>query len=239
MTQTLVVGATGMTGRSLVGQLLKEGHSVRVIVRSSRDFSAEIFGDPKLTVVKASILDLSDDDMKEQVNSCDAVVSCLGHVLSFKGMFGAPRQLCTEATRRLCDAIERNEPSPAIKFILMNSAGVRHPEPDKKRAGFDRAILFLLRHLLPPHRDNETAAGHLDRVVGKDSADVEWCVVRPDTLTNAEISPYDIEELPVTGVFSGRPTARSNVAKFMIDLIYDAELWRTWRFKMPVIMNAQ
>ncbi len=68
MTHSLVVGATGMTGRSLVSQFLKKGHRVRVIVCSSRDFSADVFGNPNLTVVKASVLDLSDDDMMEQVS---------------------------------------------------------------------------------------------------------------------------------------------------------------------------
>jgi len=34
------------------------------------------------------------------------VASCLGHVMSFKGIFGEPKKLCTHATRRLCNAIE-------------------------------------------------------------------------------------------------------------------------------------
>ena len=43
---------------------------------------------------------------------------------------------------------------------------------------------------------------------------------------------------PTTGIFTGRPTARANVAHFMIDLVENAELWSTWRFGMPVIMNS-
>ena len=29
-----------------------------------------------------------------------------------------------------------------------------------------------------------------------------------------------------------------NVAHFMIELVENAELWSTWRFGMPVIMNS-
>ena len=61
----------------------------------------------------------------------------------------------------------------------------------------------------------------------------------PDSLVDAEISSYDIEPSPTTGIFTGRPTARANVAHFMIDLVENAALWSTWRFGMPVIMNSK
>jgi hypothetical protein len=58
-------------------------------------------------------------------------------------------------------------------------------------------------------------------------------------LVDANVSPYDVIESPVTGLFTGRPTTRSNVAGFMTQLIEDEALWDTWKLKMPVIMNAQ
>ena len=167
------------------------------------------------------------------------MVSCLGHVISFKGIFGAPRKLCTDATRRLCAAIESNRPTSPAKFILMNTVGVPNPDLHEKRSWFERGVLTLLRWLIPPHNDNETAAQHLHETVGKQSEYLEWCSVRPDSLINAEVSPYDVTESPVTGLFTGRPTTRSNVAGFMTQLIEDEALWDTWKFKMPVIMNAQ
>lgn len=239
MTTTLVVGATGKTGRSLVEQLLRESNKVRVIVRSSHKLSDEVLKNPNLTVLQAALLDLSDEQLAAQVKDCDAVVSCLGHVLDFSGMFGEPKKLCTDATRRLCNAIENNNPPEPIKFILMNTVGVGNPYLEENRTRFDRGFLTLLRHALPPHRDNETAAEYLFRNVGKDNKSIQWCSVRPDSLIDAEISPYDIEESPSTGIFSGRPTARSNVANFMTRLIDNAELWNIWKFRMPVIMNSK
>ena len=120
----------------------------------------------------------------------------------------------------------------------MNTVGVHNPELEEKRTWYERGLLFLLRHFLPPHRDNETAAEHLYRVVGKKNRRIEWCSVRPDSLVDAEISSYDIEQSPITSIFTGRPTARANVAHFMIELVENAELWSTWRFGMPVIMNS-
>ena len=235
----LVVGATGMTGRRLVEQLLDKNHKVRVIVRSPNKLSEEVLKNPNTTLIKASILDLTDEEMTAHVKECDAVVSCLGHVMTFKGMFGAPRALCTDATRRLCSAIEANRPAVPTKFILMNTVGVKNPDLDEGRTWYERSLLTLLRHIVPPHKDNETAAEHLYRHVGKDNKSVEWCSVRPDSLINAEVSAYDIEESPTTGIFTGRPTTRSNVAHFMTELIEKPALWSRWKFGAPVIMNTR
>ena len=146
--------------------------------------------------------------------------------------------LCTDATRRLCNAIEFNAAPGATKFILMNSVGVQNPELDETRTWYERGLLFLLRHCLPPHRDNETAAEYLNRGVGKRNKHIEWCSVRPDSLINAKISPYEIAASPTTGIFTGSPTSRSNVARFMTELVENTALWNTWKFRMPVIMNC-
>jgi len=237
--RVLIAGATGNTGRPLVEQLLALGHRVRVIVRSRERLPAEVLEHPNITVVEASILELSDKQMGDCVQGCDAVVSCLGHVIRFKGIFGEPRKLCTDATRRLCAANESNRPSVPTKFILMNTVGVPNPDLKEERTWFERCVLTLLRWFLPPHNDNESAAQHLHAGVGTQNAYLEWCSVRPDSLINAEVSPYDVTESPVTGLFTGRPTTRSNVAHFMIQLMQDEALWDRWKFKMPVIMNAQ
>ena len=84
----LVVGATGNTGFPLVKQLLARGYNLRIIVRSLDKFPQELLENSKLKIIKASLLDLSDEQMLEAVKGCAAVASCQGHTLSFKGMFG-------------------------------------------------------------------------------------------------------------------------------------------------------
>ena len=239
MTTTLVVGATGKTGLPLVELLLGLGHEVRVIVRSPAKFGAELVRNPNMKVVEASVLDVTDDEMLQHLKGCDAVVSCLGHTVDFHGMFGQPRKLCTETIQRLCDAINRHSPFKPTKLILMNTVGVGNADLNERRSWFERLLLTLLRYAVPPHRDNETAAEYLHKNVGRENAQIEWCIVRPDSLIDAEISSYEIMESPTTGIFSGRPTTRSNVAQFMAELIDDAGLWSAWKFRMPVIMDVK
>jgi nucleoside-diphosphate-sugar epimerase len=129
----LVVGATGMTGQPLVQQLLDRNYNIRVIVRSPDKLSTKVLANPNITIKEAAVLDLTDEEMVQQVKDCDAIVSCLGHTLDFKGMFGEPRKLCTDATLRLCSAIEKNTPSKPTKLILMNTVGVKNPDHEGKR----------------------------------------------------------------------------------------------------------
>ena len=124
-------------------RLLAKNHLVRVVVRSSHRLPVEVLENPSTTVIAASVLDLTDQEMAEHLKDCDAVVSCLGHVTDLK------------------------------------------PDLDEKRTRFDRGLLTVMRHTLPPHRDNETASEHLRRNVGRESTHIEWCSVRPDSLIDA------------------------------------------------------
>lgn len=89
---TLVVGATGMTGRLLVKRLLDEHQEVRAIVRSPHKLPAAVLANPNMAALEVSILELTDEKMTEIVKGCDAVVSCLGHVLSFKRTIWKPEK---------------------------------------------------------------------------------------------------------------------------------------------------
>ena len=63
----LVVGASGKTGRPLVEQLLAKNYKVRVIVRSPHKLPTEVLEHPNTTVIEASLLDFTDEEMAEQV----------------------------------------------------------------------------------------------------------------------------------------------------------------------------
>ena len=57
---TRVVGASGATGRLLAEQMIKRGQHVRAIVRTSDSLSKALRGHDNLSIVQASLLDLSD-----------------------------------------------------------------------------------------------------------------------------------------------------------------------------------
>ncbi len=165
----LVVGASGATGRLLVEQLLERGQQVKAVVRSPANFR-EIIRNAEhaaLTVIGASLLDLSDSEMVELVSDCQAVASCLGHNMSFKGIFGHPRRLVTEATRRLCEAIKANPSVSPVKFVLMNTAGNTNRDLDEPISFGQKCAIGLLRLLIPPHVDNEWAADFLRTKIGQ------------------------------------------------------------------------
>ena len=126
-----------MTGRRLVEQLLGKNYKVRIIVRSTHKLPADIVGNPNTTTIEASVLDLTDEELMEYVKDCDAVVSCLGHVMNFKGIFGEPKKLCTDATRNLCNSLEKHRLPKPTKFILMNTVGVQNPDLEEKRNWFE------------------------------------------------------------------------------------------------------
>lgn len=235
----LVVGATGATGRLLAAQLIDRGHSVRVIVRSPNSLPESIRHHDRLTVIEASVLDLSDDELAQHVRGCDAVASCLGHTLSMKGIFGHPRRLVTDATIRLCHAILSNDSHSTAKFVLMNSAGNSNRDLQEPVALSQKCVITLLRWLVPPHADNERASDYLRTRIGQKNKAIEWAVVRPDSLTNEnQVTEYDVHPSPTRNVIlNPGKTSRINVAHFMADLITDGETWNQWKGKMPVIYN--
>jgi nucleoside-diphosphate-sugar epimerase len=236
---TLVVGASGATGRLLVAQLLNRGQNVRVIVRSPDKLPEALTNDGNLTVIGASLLELSDVEMSQHVSGCRAVASCLGHNLSLKGIYGHPRKLVTDATRRLCNAIKTNKSEGPTKFVLMNSAGNSNRDLHEPISFGQRCVIGLLRLLLPPHVDNEKAADYLRIKLGQHDKVIEWAAVRPDNLIDEDqVTAYEVHASPTrSAIFDAGLTSRINVAHFMAELITSEDTWNEWKGQMPVVYN--
>ncbi len=236
---TLVVGGSGATGRLLVGQLLNRGQKVKIIVRSP-DKLPELFqNNDNLSVIHASVLDLSDTEMAYHANGCEAVASCLGHNLNFKGIYGQPRRLVADATRRLCRAIKANKPVEPVKFVLMNTTANSNRDLSERISFGQKCVIGLVRLLLPPQVDNEKATDYLRTEVGQNDGVIEWAAVRPDTLIDEdEVTEYEVHPSPIRSpIFDAGKTSRINVGSFMADLIVDNDTWNKWKGQMPVIYN--
>jgi nucleoside-diphosphate-sugar epimerase len=237
----LVVGASGATGRLLVEQLLNSGHNVKVIVRSPEKLPEFMNNNDHLSVIYASVLELSDTEMVKYVSGCDAVASCLGHNMNWKGMYGEPRKLVTDATHRLCNAIKANKLENPIKYVLMNSAGNSNRDLIEPISFGQRCIIGLLRLLVPPHVDNEKAADYLRINIGQNHKAIEWAVIRPDNLIDEQnVSEYEVHPSPIqSAIFGKGRTSRINVGHFMADLITDDNTWKKWKGQMPVIYDIE
>lgn len=238
--KVLVTGATGATGRLLVKQLLDQRCKVKAVVRSPEKLQAILEDHSDLEIIKASILDISNEDLKDHIKVCDALVSCLGHNLTLKGMFGKPRRLVRDAVKNLCKAVQENSPDKPIKFILMNTTGNMNKNLQERRSIGEKIVMGLVRFLLPPQIDNEQAAEFLRTDIGTGNKDIEWVVVRPDGLVNEDlVSEYSIHPSPTRSpIFNAGTTSRINVANFMTRLILEEDLWKKWKGEMPVIYNV-
>jgi nucleoside-diphosphate-sugar epimerase len=244
---TLVVGASGATGRLLVEQLCSRGQNVRVIVRSPNKLPETLRNNDNVTAIYASILELSDVELSQQVSGCVAVASCLGHNISLKGIFGHPRRLVTDATRRLCNAIEANKSEKPTKFVLMNTAGNTNRDLHEPISFSQQWVMGLIRLLLPPHVDNEQAADYLRTKIGQNDkaipqrgrCAIEWVAVRPDNLIDEDrVTAYEVYGSPIrSAIFDAGVTSRINVAHFMAELITSEDTWNKWKGQMPVIYN--
>ena len=233
----LLLGATGRTGARVLTQLLERRVPVRAIVRSAARLQAGAI-DPGLTVVEADLGSTSVEALSEHIRGHDTVVSCLGHTISLRGVFGPPRDLVESAVRKVGAAIESLRPASPIRLILMGSVSVHRPaRADVRRGALERAFMGVMRALVPPARDNQRAADYLASEVGANAPFLEWVVVRPDSLVDGEVSEYRLAEGLVASLFRPYTTRMANVAHFMAELATDEAAWRRWRGTMPVIFD--
>ena len=236
--QTLVIGASGATGQRAVQQLLNYGSKVKVIVRPTANIPDSWLVNG-VNIIKANISEMSIKDMAGHLLGCDAVVSCIGHNISWKGIYGKPRRLVANAVGLICDSIVLSPPNRPMKFVLMNTAGCINKDLNEQNTFAESMILRLLRILVPPHPDNEQALEYLRTQIGQDHTMIDWVAVRPDTLVDEpQVSGYSVHPSPTTSaIFNSGQSSRANVGDFIARLVIDAPLWMEWKGQMPVIYN--
>ncbi|KAL1919187.1 uncharacterized protein VTP21DRAFT_2569 [Calcarisporiella thermophila] len=243
--RVLVVGGTGNVGKLVLQQLLDRDIKVRAIVRSPDSLAATLASNPKLCLIKASLLDLSEDELIAHVKGCDAVISTLGHNLNyagvpFLGIWAPPHDLVLRASKMICCAIEKIRPATPIKFILLNTVGVENPvgTDTHVRSRFEKTVVSLLKTLIPPYTDNVLSAGYISKEIKTGHPYIEWTVVRPDSFIDGDISEYTLSESIRHPFYIPDRTTKANIAHFMCELVVNLETWSKWRFKMPVIFDA-
>lgn len=240
MLKALVLGASGATGQKVVAQLLSKNATVFAVVRTPGVFTTLTSHYPSLSEVVGDVSAWSVDDFCQQLAACDVVISCLGHNLSLKGVFGQPRRLVTQTIDKVLTAINALEKPNKTKLILMNTTGNANRDIPEVPELSQRIVISILRYTLPPHADNEQAADLLRREIKPGHDYIEWATVRPDGLTDdQQLSPYEVLESPIrNAIFNAGETSRINVAHFMASLASDHDLWERWKGKMPVIYNS-
>jgi hypothetical protein len=231
---TLVVGATGNTGKHVVQFLLdQKDQTVKVVCRSKEKMLSQLkqedYGD-RLQIVEDSITQVQEDDLKKLTQDCSAVVSCLGHNITLSGMWGRQdRRLVKDTAERLTKAMPKS-----AKFVLIGSDGISVPGDDQRSFG-ERVVIFLLRLLLPPHMDNEETSAYVLSLAPSDPSSPEWCIVRPTDLQEGAPQKYVLHSKPTGGLFGDAVVTRATVARFIVDLLTDSAKWNSYKYQTPVI----
>lgn len=238
---TLVVGATGATGKQLVEQLLRMEQTVKLIVRPTAKIPETWKNNDRISIIEASISQIRVDEMIAYLRDCQSVASCLGHNLNLKGIFGKPRKLVTNAVKLLSTAIQKSSPDKPIKLVLMSTTGYRNRGLREPISIGEKLVMGVIRLLVPPQLDNEKAADFLRMNIGQQNKSIDWVVVRPDTLINEEsVTEYELYGSPTrSALFNPGKTSRINVGNFMARLIVESSLWDNWKGQMPVIYNKR
>ncbi len=238
---TLVLGASGATGKQLVEQLLSMGQEVKILIRPTGKIPGTWEHHEKISIISANISEVSVDEMMDYLAGCQSVVSCLGHNITLKGIYGKPRRLVTDAVQLICKAIQKKLPGEPIRFVLMNTTGNRNRDLNESISSWEKLVMGLIRILIPPQSDNEKAADFLRVDIGQNNELIEWVAVRPDSLINEDkVTEYELHASPVRSALSNPgKTSRMNVGHFMARLIMENELWIKWKGQMPVIYNTE
>ena len=236
--KVLVLGASGATGKLVVAQLLERNLMAKIVVRESAVLPDSFKDNPLLEIVTGNVDTFSSAAYQELIADCDAVVCCLGHNISFKGLFGKPRKLVTHAVQRVTAKMQTAD-TPK-KFILMSTTAYTHKQSGEKNS-FGEALIFgLLKLLLPPHRDN-MLSGDLLAKRWSEGGNFTWVAVRPDSLFDAAApTAYTVSAHKTRSpMFNPGKTSRATVALFMCELLVDADLWATWERAFPVLYNTE
>lgn len=204
----LVLGATGATGRLIVGKALAEGHYVVALVRSK----AKAEGLTGAELVEGDARDAA--ALTRAIAGCDAVVSSLGTAMS-------PLRevtLLSTATRALVRVMAEQN---IRRLVCITGLGAG----DSRGHGgffFDRLLLPLMLRKVYEDKDRQE-----DAIRG---STLDWTIVRPMVLNDKPARGRIKALTDLSGVHGGT-IARADVADFVVQQL-TAD---TWLRKSPLI----
>ncbi|MDD9153394.1 NAD(P)-dependent oxidoreductase [Plantibacter flavus] len=206
--QLLVIGGSGRTGRLIISEALRSGHSVTALVR---DPAAVVPGD-RLTVVQGS--PLRSEDVEEAMRGVQAVIIALSNIGSSDWPWArqvSPPDLISNAVRVATDAMR----SRGLRRIVLLSALGAGESVRSVPAGLRWATHFL--RLGTVYADHEQADAFLRR------SELDWTIVHPTVLSASDARRPVVSSPPGSWPSSLR-IPRCDVAAFLVDAVDDEDL---------------
>ena len=197
----LVIGATGGTGRQIVDQALRRGHTVTALVRNPRRVRTR---HERLRVVEGNVLDPA--AVADAMRGADAVLCALGHK-----RWIVPTTTLSRGTNNIVSAMEANG---VKRLVCETSLGVGD---SWGRLGL-QYTLFIVPFIIFFYYVDK---GRQERIIR--SSALDWTIVRPGRLTNGpQRGTYRYGE-NIGSYFLTVSISRADVAEFMMKQLDEKE----------------
>ncbi len=207
-----VFGASGLTGKPFTEMALKDGYSVKVLVRTAAKLGLQ---HPNLQIIQGDLTDSA--KVEETIRGTDAVVSLIG------ASSGSPDDIKVIATRHIVAAMQKNN---VKRFIRLGSANFGiFAEGDKLNFG-RRLKASLAKTVMGTMVADERQSVRLT-----EQSDLDWTVVRAPFLNNEP--PKGTYRVGHLGVHTGSSITRADVAAFVLDELKNAKYVK----QMPLVSN--
>lgn len=202
-------GGTGKTGSHFLEAALKEGYTVKALVRNPDKLNSK---HAMLQAIKGDVLNASDVD--STIKGSDIVVSLFGHVK------GSPEWLQTNGTKLIVEAMKQH----AVQRIISLSGGGL-PFPEKDHPKFADKLIRGIMKIAVPKVLNDAIAHHK---VLEDSG-LDWVIVRGPRLTDdARKGSYRVGWV---GVNASTSIGRADLADFILTQVKD----KSFNGQMPFV----
>ena len=193
-----LLGATGRTGRIVIEEALRRGHSVRALARDA----AKVEAREGLEVVEGQAT--RDGDVARVVEGCDAVVASLAS--------SNKEAVCSAATNHVIAAAKTGGPD---RYLAISGAGVDRAG-DAKGTG-DKVVGAIMKVVVGGMlRDRQAELAALE------ASTLRWTLARPPRLVDGDASAYrtSLERPQASSV------TRAAVAHFLLDALEKNEFVR-------------
>lgn len=194
MKKIALFGGSGQTGQEFLDQALKEGYTIKALVRTPSKISQQ---SPNLEIIQGDVLNYQ--DVEKTVADTEMVVSLFGHVK------GSPEWLQTHGTENIVKAMKKH----GVERIISLSGGGLPFEKDQPKFP-DKMIRLIMKVAVPKVlKDAERHAEVLEK------SGLKWTIVRGPRLTN---DPKKGEyRVGWVGVNASTKVGRADLADFILE----------------------
>ena len=200
----LILGATGRTGRILLNEALKRGHSINVLVSHKGNLKSNV----NLVNVHEGT-PLNRYTLADAMRGCDAILSTLNISRVSDYPWAKLRTSKDFLSSSMQNVIETAKEQNLSRIIVTTAWGVGETKKD---------IPFWFRWLIKNSNIRFAYFDHDRQEEMLQQSGIKWTIVRPVGLTDSEKE----KEVRVTLYKSPKPSltiSRRNVALFMLDVL--------------------